>query len=346
MVTRCRLVPASVSATLTRRGVRTTPNSLNRHNGRAFRCALGCGNHLRDRRRFRGVIVHTATSNRMLHLGSMTGIRLKHLACKFTGGAGNRPDMATVVFRATNSGTARVVGSYRALLGGTRGAVPPNMGMDVSRGTGSFLFTSVRRMVGALVRTFVLIFVMICVFLRSLHSALVPTVTVPMTLVNAFFMLCVVNFDVGLLALYTVILTVTVIISSTVIIIRNIRTGLSRNCGSTHLTSVSTVDRLNNTVISVALMVVSIFVPIDFVSKASNMFCHRFNLAVTVTVKLSTMGTLALAPTLYTVLLGPRSPRREGGSAFIDHFRATFGICCSKVLGGCGGNALGFVRGP
>lgn len=329
---------------LTRRGVRSTAKSFNRGSSRACRCAVGCGKHLVAPRRFNRVMVHSASGNRMLGLGSVTSLRLKRRDCTCGNAASKRGNVSYVVFRATNSGTARMGGGVSGFLRRTQGSLPGKMRLARLVDSGSFLCTSVCRMIGALVRTVVLMVLIICIFLRSVHSALVPLINVVISLVNAFTFVTLTNFDVGLVALFTLMLIVNAIMSSTVIIIRTMRTQFSIKCGSSCVTDVSTVGNVDGTIVASSLMFVTMFVPMSFVKNASKAFCARFKLAVTITINVSTIGTLALDPTLYTLLLGPcvgRSKARGGG--FTSHFHHTFGTTFSIIMSGCGNVMLFFV---
>lgn len=257
----------------------------------------------------------TLPSNSLLHLGSITAVRFSSRSCGVASVASKEPSTSVVVGRHPNSGTERIVrGVGAGVTRVGRDDFTPNVSCGVSCSMSHFLSTSVRSILGALLRTFVLMFVIICVFLRSFHSALVPTVTMPISLINAFFFVRVLNFSVGVLALFTLILTVNVMMSGTVIIMRTIRMGVRRRGLSPCGTSMTTVGRVNKTVVTVALIVSTIFIPINFVRKAMNVFCQRFSLALTMTVIVSKVGTLALSPTLYTLLLGPTSKGGGGGT--------------------------------
>lgn len=328
---------------LKRRGVRTPANSLNRGSGGIFRCAVGCHKHLGDMRRFRGVIIHTRRSNSILHLGSITGIRLKALDCNFSDRVSNGPTIAFVVCRMTNSGTARIGRHVTTRLRGVGRRLPANVRFVAVVDSGSFLFTSVCGMIRALVITVVLMVLIICFFLRSFGDALVPSVSVVISLVNAFTYLATTKFAVGVLALFTLILTVNAMISSTVMIMRTMRTGFSTNCASSCRTAGSTVNSIAVTIVSYAYIFVTIFVPMAFVNNASNVFCARFNIAVTASMNLSVVYTLALYPTLYTVVVHPDSKGGDTGD-FGKHMHTTCGTSFGTILNGCGGNIVFFVR--
>ncbi len=237
----------------------------------------------------------------MLHLGSMTHIRLKARSCTFSNRVSKRPDYSFLMFRITNSGTATAGREVGDLVRRVDRSLPRNLRFVAVVDSGSFLFTSVRRIMRALFVTLLLMVLMICFFLRSFGDALVPSVSVVISLMKAFATVRVTNFDVGVLALFTLILIVNAIISSSVIIMRTMRTGFSINCGSPCLTAGSTLSSMAVTIVAYALIFVTIFVPMAFVNKASNVFCARFNVAVTMTINVSYLGTLALYPTLYTV---------------------------------------------
>lgn len=117
------------------------------------------------------------------------------------------------------------------------------------------------------------------------------------------------NFSVGALALFNLVLTVTVMISSTVIIARGTAHVLSRKGLSTHTTARRTVKRVAKPVIKIILMLLTMFVPAALVDNVSKRLCGRFTLAVTTSAIVDNFGSLALAPTIYTLLLHPAPAR-------------------------------------
>lgn len=127
-----------------------------------------------------------------------------------------------------------------------------------------------------------------------------------MSLFNAFNTFRMLNFAVGALALFTVILTVKLIISSTVIIVRTMRCRV--HCGGLPpgSTAITTVRGIRDPIVKITVMLTTMFIPITFLNKVVNVLCGRFTLAVTISILVSTFITLSLAPTLYTKVLHRR----------------------------------------
>lgn len=138
------------------------------------------------------------------------------------------------------------------------------------------------------------------------------------------------NFSVGALALFKLVLTITVIISSTVIIIRGTSELLRAKRCSAHRTIAGTVKRVAKPVIKIILILLTMFVPAVLVDKVSKRLCGRFTLAVTTSAMLDNFGSLALAPTLYTLFL-----RGDGPSGFL--VCGKFGGTCSGARKTCSG---------
>lgn len=138
----------------------------------------------------------------------------------------------------------------------------------------------------------------------------------PVSLVKAFKFVLVFKFSLGVLALLKLMLTVNVIISSTVIMMRGIRHVVRRRGLSPCRTAGGTVRKLAKTVVTASLMLTTMFIPMDFLNKVAKRLCHRFAMAVMMSMLLSAMMTLALDPIVYSLVLGPRSPGGGGGVMF------------------------------
>lgn len=138
----------------------------------------------------------------------------------------------------------------------------------------------------------------------------------PVSLVNAFKFVLVFNFSLGVLALLKLVLTVNVIMSSTVIIIRDMRRVVRARGLDTCRTAGGTVRKLADTLVTASLILYTMFIPIDFLDNVAKRLCHRFAVAVTISMLVSAMITLALDPIVYSLVLGPSG---NGGGGVMFH---------------------------
>lgn len=199
-------------------------------------------------------------------------------------------------------------GSLRSL----RGMLPGSIGIAASVFHRShFVGGSVSGIRGSLCRNNVFMVVMLLLFLVGVHAAIVSLVAVPLSIVMTVLALGTLKLAVGAVDLNNVTVTVNSLISSTVISIRGMfghlqrgERGPGRRRGGILAIIFRTSGRMHVPVLGSALVVMTDFIPLFFLSKVRNEVLTPLNVAFIVSLFTSAIITLALAPILYDCLLG------------------------------------------
>ena len=100
--------------------------------------------------------------------------------------------------------------------------LPQGMQVDVAYDSSVFIQESINNVYDTIVEAVVLVILIIFLFLRSLRATLVPLVTIPVSLIGAFFMMYLLGFTINTLTLLSLVLAIGLVVDDAIVMLENI----------------------------------------------------------------------------------------------------------------------------
>ena len=190
-----------------------------------------------------------------------------------------------------------------------RPSLPEGMELIVLRDSSVFIEAAIREVRIALLIACALVVGIIFVFLGSVRAAMVPAVTVPISLISAFIVLYAFGFSVNLLTSLALVLAIGLLVDDSIVVLENIHRRIEEG-EPTLLAAFRGVNEVAFAVIATTLVLVAVFVPISLMSGETGKLFTEFAFAITGAVVFSSIVALTLSPMMCSKFLRPRE--KEG----------------------------------
>jgi multidrug efflux pump subunit AcrB len=152
----------------------------------------------------------------------------------------------------------------------------------------------------------VLAVLVIFLFLRDLRATVIAAITLPLSILPAFWVLDVLGFSLNTISLLAITLSTGIIVDDAIVeienIVRHIRMGKSP-----YQAALEAADEIGLAVIAISLTIVAIFVPASFMSSIVGQFFKQFGITVSVQVLFSLLCARLITPMLAAYFLQPHS---------------------------------------
>jgi multidrug efflux pump len=102
-----------------------------------------------------------------------------------------------------------------------QGALPEGMVLQVAFDSSVFIERSIDGVYRTMIEATLLVMLVIFVFLRSLRATLIPFVTIPVSLIGAFFFLFLMGFSVNVLTLLGLVLAIGLVVDDAIVVLEN-----------------------------------------------------------------------------------------------------------------------------
>ena len=152
---------------------------------------------------------------------------------------------------------------------------------------------------------FLLVVLIIFIFLRDWRTTFIPVITVPISLIGAFFIMYVLGFSINVLTLLGIVLAIGLVVDDAIVVLENIYTKIENGKDPVEAGKTGTKE-IFFAVISTTVALTSVFFPIVFLQGLTGRLFREFGITVAGAVIISSFVALTLCPMLATRLLKRR----------------------------------------
>jgi acrB/acrD family RND transport protein len=195
------------------------------------------------------------------------------------------------------------------------------------------LFASIHEVLKTLLEAFVLVFLVVYIFLQDFRSTLIPAIAIPVALIGTFFGLYLIGFSVNLLTLCAMVLAIAIVVDDAIVVVEGVHAKLDQGYKSARLASIDAMSELGGAIVSITLVMMSVFIPVSFMTGTSGTFYRQFGLTMAIAIGLSAINALTLSPALCAIFLHPHDKNGEKKkTSLIERFHIAFNAAYDVTL--------------
>jgi len=240
------------------------------------------------------------------------------------------------IWRAPGSNTLALVDRIKGMLPTLEAGIPPSVKMTMVSDRSLSISASFADVKTTLMFTIVLVVIVIFVFLRSLWATVIPSITVPLSLVGSFAVLYLFGYSLDNLSLMALTLAVGLVVDDAVVMLENIFRYMEQ--GDDALTAaLKGSAEIGFTIVSITVSLIAVFIPLLFMGGIVGRLFREFAVTVTAAIILSALIALTLSPMMAALFL--KDPRQvEHGRLYqwseraFEYFFEGYGRLLKRVL--------------
>jgi multidrug efflux pump len=212
------------------------------------------------------------------------------------------PAVGLGVVKQSTANTLSVAQAVKSELPRISASLPPGMEIGVAFDTSVFIEKSIQSVYTVAAEALVLVVLVIYFFLRSLRATLIPFVTIPVSLIGAFFLIWIMGFTVNVLTLLGIVLAIGLVVDDAIVVLENIHRHIED--GMSPLKAAFTGSReIAFAVVAMTVTLASVFAPLAFATGNTGRLFMEFALTVAAAVVVSGFVALTLTPMMCSKLL-------------------------------------------
>ena len=187
---------------------------------------------------------------------------------------------------------------------------PEGMKYYISVDYSTFVEVAIKEVWKSLFLAICLVVLVIYVFLRDWRATLIPTITIPVSLIGAFGVMFFMGFSINTLTLFALTLSTGLVVDDTIVVLENIVRYIQ--AGKTPFQAAMLgVGEVVFAVIATTVVLIAVFLPVGFSGGSTGQIFNEFALTIAVSVVFSTFVALTLAPTLSGRILKKHQPQQQ-----------------------------------
>ena len=314
------LMPSDISGVLAEQNIEAAPGTFGEQSNVAYEYAMRYTGRLKSEEEFGNIIISSNADGSTLKLKDVAKIELGGLQYSVSMKNNNVPSVMGMVQQIAGSNANDIAVRVKKELEEQAKLFPPGMKYE------EVVFT--------LLMTLILVFIVVYIFLQDFRSTLIPLIAVPVSLIGTFFFLKIFGFSINLLTLSALLLAIAIVVDDAIVVVEAVHAKLDQGYKSALTASIDAMNEISGAIISITLVMASVFIPVSFIGGTSGTFYREFGVTMAVSIFISALNALTLSPALCAIFLKPKDENgNERKMSRVDRFHESFNVAYDKVLG-------------
>jgi multidrug efflux pump len=224
--------------------------------------------------------------------------------------ANGKPAVLVILNRQPGANIIATVDRVKAALPQLQASIPSAIDLAIMMDRTPTIRASLREVERALMISVALVITMVFLFLRRVRAALIPSVTVPVSLLGTFGVMYLLGYSLNNLSLMALTVATGFVVDDAIVVLENISRKIEQGM-SAFQAALSGVREVGFTVISMSLSLIAVFIPILLMGGIVGRLFREFAVTLCVAVLVSMAVSLTTTPMLCARLLRKQESDKE-----------------------------------
>lgn len=327
------LVPSDISGVLAEQNIEAAPGQFGERGNQTFQYTIRYKGRLQQTEEFEDIVIKALPNGEVLRLGDVARIELGRLAYTFNNTVNGHKAVTCIVFQMAGTNATETINSLLDVISKAEESLPAGLKINVAQNANDFLYASIHEVIKTLIEAFILVFIVVYVFLQDMRSTLIPAIAIPVALIATFFVLKLIGFSVNLLTLSAMVLAIAIVVDDAIVVVEGVHAKLDQGYKSSREASIDAMSELGGALVSITLVMMSVFIPVSFMGGTAGTFYRQFGITMAISIAFSALNALTLSPALCAIFLKPHdSEHKPKKMSMVDRFHASFNAAYDSLL--------------
>ena len=253
---------------------------------------------------YENIIIRANASGESIHLRDIGRVELGSEFFDIYSNLDGHPSAAIVLKQNYGTNASDVIAAVKAKLDVMKESFPPGLDYKISYDVSKFLDASIEQVIDTLRDAFILVALVVFIFLGDWRSTLIPILAVPVSLIGAFFVIQFFGISINLVTLFALVLAIGIVVDDAIVVVEAVHAKMEEYPHISPFNAVKQVlGEISGAIIAITLVMVSVFLPISFMSGPVGTFYRQFSITMASAIVISALIALTLTPVLCAMLL-------------------------------------------
>ena len=271
----------------------------------AFQFTLKTDGMMNDVSQFSDIIIRSDGKGGFLRLKDVATIELGSATYNVAAKLNGKEAAAIGIYQLPGSNALDVAQGVRAKMDELQQYFPEGVSYDVVLDTTEFVTASIEEVLITFVETTLIVMLVILLFLQNFRAVIIPSITIPVSLIATFAVMQVMGFSINTLTLFGLVLAIAIVVDDAIVVVENATRLLDTGQYTRQEAVIKAMEEITGPVIGVVLVLLSVFIPTAFIGGITGVLYKQFALTIAVATIFSGLNSLTLTPALCALFLQP-----------------------------------------
>ncbi len=261
---------------------------------------------------FGAIILRANADGSILHLSDVARIELGDQAYAISGRYNQNPSGVMAVYQLPGSNAVATAAAVNARMKELSATFPTGISYNVPLDTTKAVSSGIREIVITLLEALALVVIVVFIFLQGWRATLIPLLAVPVSLIGTFIIFPALGFSINTLSLFGLVLAIGLVVDDAIIVVEAVEHHIDEGMDPKAAT-IKAMEEVGGPVVAIALILAAVFIPTAFIPGITGRLYQQFAVTIAISVLISAFNALTLSPALASLLLKPKSDKKQQG---------------------------------
>ena len=269
-------------------------------------------------------IIVTYDRNRAIKLKDIAEVKDDVRDLRTLGRFNGDPSIGIGVTKIRGENTVEIIEKVKAKIkSDIEPTLPAGMTLDINTDDSSYIYELISGLGQNIFVGFIIASLIVLLFLRSYSSMAIVSITIPVSLFGAIFIMYAFGFTLNTMTMLALLLLIGIVVDDAIVVLENAQRNLHEDTAAERIrASIIGANEVFLPIVSSTLVLVALFTVVFFMEGIAARFFSSFGVVVSTGVLVSTFVALTLTPTLASKFL---KTKKESNRIF-DGFNRRFNI--------------------
>ncbi|MCB2192398.1 MAG: multidrug efflux RND transporter permease subunit [Deltaproteobacteria bacterium] len=261
---------------------------------------------------FKNIIVSANQSGGLVRVKDIARVELGAESYTRASTLNGNPALAMGVYQTTGANALETVQRVRQEMKRLAKRFPAGLEYEFTYDTTRYVSAAISEIIFTLTITFLLVVAVTFLFLQDWRATLIPSLTIPVSLVGTIGLLLAMGNSVNTITLFALVLSIGLVVDDAIVVVENVQRVMVEDKLPPVKATIKAMGQVTGPVIATTLVLLAVFVPVAFTPGVTGKLYQEFAVTISTAVVLSSVNALTLSPALCATLLRRPNPITRG----------------------------------
>ncbi len=278
-----------------------------------FEYAVSTVGRLSTPEEFGAIIIKRGNDGSLLRLRDIARVEIGAQSYSWYAEFNGKSTVALGIYQAPGANALQVANGVKAAMDTLAEGFPKGLKHEVAYDSSDYIRQSVREVIVTLIQAILLVVFSVFIFLHDWRTTLIPSITIPVSLIGTLAVMLALGFSINNLTLFGLILVIGIVVDDAIVVTEGTKRYIDEEGLMPKEATKRAMQDVAGAVIATTLVLLAVFIPASVMPGLTGRVYRPFALTIAVATCFSTLNALTLSPALCGVLL---RPRKEGKKLF------------------------------
>ncbi len=296
--------------------------------GQSFQYTVTVRGRLEDVEQFKNIIIKAEPGGRLTRVKDVARVELGAQSYNIQSKLNDKPSSLIFIYQLPGANLLDLSQRARAVMERLKKSFPQGMDYVITYDASWVVQASINEIVVTLLIAAILVILTVFVFLQDWRATLIPSVTIPVSLVGTFAVMSVLGFSINTLSLFGLVLAIGIVVDDAIVVVENVSRNIDESGLPAKEATLKAMEEVTGPVIATTLVLLAVFVPTAFMGGITGILYKQFALTIATATLFSSINALTLSPALCGLVMRPtpehRNPLFRGFNKVLDSATAGY----------------------